>query len=525
MSKYRYLFLVLVLVALSLGTLIYSLRYERVSIKQFNTIDRPPNIRPDYTDAVIPPNIAPLNFLVQEEGLAYCVKVYSKHGKSIEVFSRRPKIIIPQKSWHRLLHANKGQQLYFDVFVKTGNSQWNRFSTIANKIAPESIDDFLIYRKIRPGYSTWRDIGIYQRNLRNYNESLVLSDSYFKNGCLNCHTFCNNQTDKALFPTRSLVYGTDSLLIEDGQVQKIGAKFTYASWHPSGRLVAYSVNNVRQFVHTFKRELRGVIDLDSLLAYYIVNSKTIKTSSKFSRKDYLETYPTWSPDGRYLYFCSAPILWSSQDKIPPDRYEEVKYDLVRINYDIDSDQWGQLETVVSANDTGLSVAYPRISPDGKWLLLCMADYGTFHVYSPSSDLYLLDLQAAHQTGQYAPKRLEINSDESESWHCWSSNSRWIVFSSKRDYGVFTRSYISYVDETGKVHKPLVVPQKDPAFYDSCLKTYNTPELVIEPVPLTGEKLAKVVRSSAKIPVDMPITMATPKAGTVPATGQWQGQRE
>lgn len=526
MSKYSYLFfLTLVVTGLLLGTSIYSRHYGKVSIKQFGNIDRPPNIRPDYTDTMIPPNIAPLNFLVQEDGLAYYVKIYSKQGNPIEVFSRGPKIIIPQKPWHRLLNANKGKQLHFDVFVKTGNNQWDRFSTIKNKIAPEPIDDFLVYRKIRPGYVHWRDIGIYQRNLCNYDESLILSDRYFKNGCLNCHTFCNNKTDKTLFPIRSYVYGTDSLLIEDGQAKKIGAKFTYSSWHPSGRLITYSANKIRQFFHTYRNELRDIVDLDSFLAYYVLDSKTIKTSPKFSRKDYLETYPTWSPDGRYLYFCSAPILWSNRDKVPPEHYDKVKYDILRISYDIDNDQWGELETAVSADETGLSAAFPRISPDGKWLLLCLADYGTFHVHSQDSDLYLLNLQAAQQTGRHIPKRLEINSDTSESWHCWSSNSRWIAFSSKRDYGVvFTRPYISYIDEAGKAYKPLVVPQKDPAFYDSCLRTYNTPELITEPVPLTGEKLARVIRNPAKITVDMPITMATPKAEAA-ASWRRQNQRE
>jgi len=85
-----------------------------------------------------------------------------------------------------------------------------------------------------------------------------------------------------------------------------------------------------------------------------------------------------------------------------------------------------------------------------------------------------------------------------------------------------RSYFSYVDQTGKVYKPILLPQKDPTFYDSCLKTYSVPELVTQPVQATGEKLARVIRGSRKISVDMPITMATPKAGVAPEP--WQ-QRE
>jgi len=135
---------------------------------------------------------------------------------------------------------------------------------------------------------------------------------------------------------------------------------------------------------------------------------------------------------------------------------------------------------------------------------------------------LMDLKAARQTGQFKYRRLQINSNQSESWHSWSSNSRWIAFSSKRQHGVFTRSYLSYVDQEGKVYNPILLPQKDPLFYDSCLETYSLPELVTQPVQATGEKLARVVRSSRKITVDMPITMATPKAGAAPSYKEpWQ----
>jgi len=139
---------------------------------------------------------------------------------------------------------------------------------------------------------------------------------------------------------------------------------------------------------------------------------------------------------------------------------------------------------------------------------------------------MMDLEAARQTGEYKYRRLDINSDKSESWHCFSSNSRWIAFSSKRDSGVFTRIYIAYVDTNGKVHKPILLPQRDPEYYDSCLWTYSVPELITEPVSVTKEKLGRVVRGSEKIPIEMPVTMATPKPGQPPDYQQpWQTERE
>ncbi len=508
---------------------------------QCSPVGRLPRIQPDYCQTVIPPNIAPLNFLVREDGTHYFVRIYSKKGRPIEVLSRSPKIVIPLRLWRKLLDLNRGEELHFDVSVKpqaakssaqTRNTQWDRFLTVTSKIASEDIDDYLVYRKIHPACGAWAEMGIYQRCLHNFDESLVLNNGYFGDGCLNCHTFCANQPAKMLIAVRSADYGSPELLVKDGTISKIGTKFGYASWHPSGKVVAYSINEVTQFFHSARDEVRDVLDLDSLVAYYLVDSKTAKTSPNISKKDRLETYPSWSPDGQYLYFCSAPLWWSQRNVIPA-RYNEIKYDLMRISYDVSRDRWGELETVLSAEDTGLSILLPRISPDGRWLLFCMCEYGCFPVYQQSSDLYMMDLNApatvSHQEGaggQFEYKRLEINSDESESWHSWSSNSRWIAFSSKRQSGAFTRIYLAYVDELGNVCKPLLLPQKDPTYYDSCLWTYSVPELIAEPVRFTKEKLARVLRGSQKIPVEMPVTMATPKPGALPAHDEpWQQGRQ
>jgi hypothetical protein len=473
-----------------------------------------PQIRPDYADTVIPPNLAPLNFLVRESGSRYLVRIRSQRGRPIEVTSRSGKIAIPERAWHELLNLNCGGQLTFEVSVQSGakgeGNSWRRFDTFRCTVAKEDIDNYLAYRRIHPVHSAWRDMGIYQRDLRGFSESVILSGEYFGGGCVNCHTFCNNRTDTMLISTRSKQYTNSAMIVRDGAVDKVAATFGYSAWHPTGKIVAYSSAKITMFQHAAGSEIRDVIDLDSFLAYYDVSSKMVKTVPAIARKDRLETYPTWSPDGRFLYFCSAPMTWTDRSVIP-EQYGQIKYDLVRIAYDPDRDAWGAPETVLSARDTGLSILLPRISPDGRWLLFCMCKYGCFPVYQQSSDLYLIDLEAAKSTGRYEYRRLEVNSDESESWHSWSSNSRWIAFGSKRGNGTFTRTYISYVDPNGVAHKPLLLPQKDPMHYDSCLWTYSVPELTTEPVKVIKENLGRVVRGSRQINVQVPITTATPKA--------------
>ncbi len=521
-KRYYYLVSFAAIVIFLCGLSYYLLREDITVSEQYSSVSRAPVISPDYTETVIPPNIAPLNFIVKEKGSQYSVRIYSTNGGNINLYSKNRRIVIPAGPWKELLNANRGQKLYFDVYAKDESNQWLRFETITNTIASEDIDTYLIYRKLYPSQASWREMGIYQRNVENHRESVVVDNSFYNEVCMNCHAFCGNRPDKMFLDVRSMKYGSSALLVEDGARNKIAKRLGFITWHPSGRLVVCSISSPRLLLHTARRYVQDIVELDSALIYYLLDSGTVKTSPKLAQKDRLETYPTWSPDGRYLYFCSAPMLWSDRYEVPPQRYDEVKYDLVRISYDPNSDTWGELETVLSAKDTGLSILEPRISPDGRWLLFCMCDYGSWPIHHPTSDLYIMDLEAARQTGQYKYRRLEVNSDQSEAWHSWSTNSRWIAFSSKRRYEVFTRIYFSYVDHAGTVYKPIILPQKDPEFYEFCLKTHTIPEFLIGPVEVTGEKLVRVIRGSRQIAVDIPISLATPKVEAIPGyEGPWK----
>ena len=472
-------------------------------------VGRVPKITPDYVGIVIPPNVAPLNHVINEPGEKYLVRIHAASGKQVEVVSRTGRIVIPQEKWKDLLANNAGRELRFDVRIKAKNGTWNQYQTIVNTIAEESIDSYLIYRFMMPSSYFPKRMKICQRNLENFNERVVLDTAFFGNGCAHCHAFANNAPDKMLIGIRSTSFPSATLFVHDGKIDKIGSKFGYTAWHPSGKIAAYSMNDVKQFFHTARTEIHDVVDLDSAIVYYDVDKSHTRTTPAISNKQRLETYPAWTPDGKSLYFSSAPLLWTDKETVPPRQYKEVRYDLMRIGYDINTDSWGTLETVLSAEETGLSILLPRVSPDGRFLLFCMSEYGCFPIYQPSSDLYLMDLQ----TGKY--QKPPINSDYAEAWHSWSSNSRWIVFSSKRQAGLFTRPYISYVDGHGTAHKPFVLPQEDPSFYESCCGVYSVPELIAGPVTVNNSALVKTVLSPAQISVNT-VTGATPKANSTEA---------
>jgi hypothetical protein len=464
------------------------------------TVSRPPRIRPDYSGVVIPPNIASLNFLVEEPGTDYRVRIRADQGPAIDVATHDASVVIPLSRWQSLLSANRGGQLHFEVCVRGPDGQWTRFEPIVNTIADADIDRYLCYRLIKPIYIVRVNVALYQRDVQTYDETVVVSNQSFRRGggCVNCHTFAPHQPDQMLLHSRGSAELSDlsgMIVVRQGRVSKLDSSALvrtpesdrgrvkkslagYAAWHPSGRLAAFVAGDMMQFFHAVG-EPRDVFNRESDLALYHADSNTVTTVPQISQPDRVETFPTWSPDGRTLYFCSTAPL-------PVARHREVRYDLMRISYDPDSQRWGEVEPVLLAKDTGLSIVEPRVSPDGRWLLCCMSEYGEFPAFQPSSDLYLMDLT----TRRYA--RLDINSPRAESWHCWSSNSRWIAFASKRVDGTFARLYFSYVDDQGRAHKPVLLPQRDPTFYDRFLKTYNVPELTPTPVPVTERDLVEAI---------------------------------
>lgn len=478
------------------------------------TVPRPPRIRPDYSGTVIPPNIAPLNFLVEEPGTDYRVRIRADQGAAIDVASRNGTIVIPVSRWQSLLSANRGGPLHFEVCIRDPDGQWTRFEPIVNTIAEADIDRYLCYRLIKPIYIIRVHVAIHQRDVQTYDESVVVSNQSFRRGggCVNCHTFAPHQPDQMLLHSRGSAELSDlsgMIVVRQGRVIKVDSRVlvrtaesdrgrvkkslaSYAAWHPTGRLAAFAASDIIQFFHAVG-ENRDVFNRESDLALYHADSNTVTTVPQLSQPDRVETFPAWAPDGRTLYFCSTAPL-------PVARHREVRYDLMRVSYDPDAERWGDVEPVLLAKDTGLSITEPRVAPDGRWLLFCMSEYGEFPVFQPSSDLYLMDLTTRRYT------RLAVNSPRSESWHSWSRNSRWIVFASKRLDGTFARLYFSYVDDQGQAHKPVLLPQKDPTFYDRFLKTYNAPELTPTPVPATERALVEAIcqrdRSGAAAPPDM-----------------------
>jgi WD40 repeat protein len=446
-------------------------------------------LEPDYTGITIPPNIAPLNFMINEEGSAYLVKFSGPEGRQFEVYSKDGNILIPERKWKLMLQENKGKEIKVDIFARNSNKQWQKFSPVTWNIAVEKIDPYLSYRLLYPGYESWRELSIKQRSLVDFREHSVIENTVVDENCINCHAYNNGRSDDFLFHMRGTLGGTyfysgGKLVKTNLKTEEMANGAVYPRWHPSGKFVAFSSNKIVQRFHSANNKKVEVSDLESSLVMYDIVKNEMMNVELADKEEYMDTYPEWSPDGRYLYFCRAEQIGEVYD------YREIRYNLYRTSFDQDNKIFENTEIVFDAAQINKSVSFPRISPDGKYLVLTLADYGCFPIWHKEADLWLIDLET------FEPTRLELNSECTDSYHSWSSNGKWLVFSSKRTDGLTARPYMAYIGENGNSSKPFVLPQKDPEFYNRFLKSYNIPEFSSIKIDLNPGRIRRVASAPA-----------------------------
>lgn len=451
--------------------------------------DREPLIEPDYSGITIPPNIAPLNFAIKEDASGFFTVLSSEKSRAVKIRSGKGKIRIPQKKWARLLDENKGGAVNIDIFIRKKKGGWERLRRISNHISAEPIDPYLTFRVIYPGYESWEELSIMQRSLESFSEKPVIENSLVDQNCVNCHSFNNGNSQDFLYHMRGSLGGT--YFYRDGEFRKVNLKIekmknsaVYPRWHPSGNFVAFSSNKIVQQFHSVNPNRIEVSDLESSMVLYDVRRNEMSDMKLEGWEESMDTYPEWSPDGNYLYFCRAKK--AGQVFV----YSDVHYNLFRVPFDQSSRKTGKPELVFDASAMGKSVSFPRISPDGKYVAVTLHNYGCFPIWHREADIYLIDLATMDTLG------LQLNSDKTDSYHSWSSNGRWMAFSSRRSDGLTTRIYISGISSDGSASKPFIVPQQDPEFYDRFLKSYNVPELSNLRIRVKPGKMRKIAEGKA-----------------------------
>lgn len=467
--------------------------------EQYSEAGIAPTVYPDYSDGItIPYNIAPLNFAYTMEGEKYVTEL--KAGEqSLVVKGKQTDWDI--KKWHTFLDNNKGRYIEVNAYVQTDNG-WQKYRPITWRVAEEPVDPYISYRIIAPSYVTYEELSIRQRELGTFDEDIIYNNMLLSTDedgqCINCHSYKNYKTDHMQFHARQHKGGT--LIVNGEEVRKVNLKTdstisagVYPAWHPTHNLIAYSVNDTGQSFHTKKNNKIEVQDLKSDLILYDVDRNEVSHIENDTLE--WEVFPAWAPDGKTLYYCSAHLEiqdHAQREREIIDRYRDFKYNIYRKAFDPETKTFGPSELVLDARAMGKSATFPRISPDGRYLLFGMGEYGCFHIWHKDADLYIIDLE----TMKLRNVR-EVNSDDVESYHAWSSNGRWMLFTSRRDDGGYTRLYLAYFDKRGRAHKPFLLPQRDPYFYGDYYKSYNVPEFMVEPVAITPQEFADYLNQDAQ----------------------------
>ena len=467
----------------------------------FTEVNETPHIYPDYVDVVVPPNIAPLNFLVDD--VEDVVAEIKSQASRVTFGGKKNKMQIDEKEWHELLAEAKGKSLSVRVYTKK-DGKWLAYKPFSIDVAEEDIDPYVSFRVLPPTFVGYDELSIRQRNLTNFEETTIYNNRQISHGlegqCINCHSYQNYGTSNMMFHTRMQNPGT--MIVSDGELIFVNLKAdgmisaaAYNSWHPHLPIIAFSTDHTMQSFHT--RDITKVEVMESASDLVIYDVKKNRVQVVLNDSTEWELFPSWSPDGKYLYYCSAHYEYQQGYEDTDEllkNYKQLQYNLYRLSFDADSMAFGEPELIYDARSKNRSAVQPRVSQDGRYVLLAEGPNGLFHIWHTSAEIEILDLQ----TGELLDTKT-MNSPLPESYPSFSSNDRWIMFESRRDDGNYTRTYFAYFDKQGKVHKPFMMPAEDPEYFRLLLRSWSRPELMKEPVRITPRQFyEKILTEPLKV---------------------------
>ena len=455
-------------------------------------VDQLPDIYPDYIDVTIPVDIAPLNFSMTDDDVA-TMDVTVKGSKTGTLHTNGDFADFDINDWHQLLEDNQSGQLMVTVCAEK-DGKWTQYREFPIHVSKYPLDEWgITYRRIPPSYEIYSKMGLYQRDLSNFEETALLMNTQSPGMCINCHTANRTNPDQYVFHIRG-VHGATAIHRQGknellkARNDSLGGSMVYPYWHPNGRYCAFSTNKTSQMFHLAKNKRIEVYDSSSDVFVYDTQTHTILKDTLTMKTYWAENCPAFSPDGKWLYYTTA------KRQLYPTDYDKECYSLCRVAFDANTGKIGQqVDTLISTDRIGKSVTWPRPSYDGRYIMYTQTDYGYFSIWHPEADLWLMDLQ----TGETRPID-EVNSERAESYHNWNTNSHWFLFTSRRDDGLYSRIYIASFED-GKATKPFLLPQRDPKnYYRRLMYSFNTPDFSNRRIQTDAREMGLQIESDQRI---------------------------
>ncbi|MFZ0960543.1 MAG: tetratricopeptide repeat protein [Terriglobia bacterium] len=338
--------------------------------------------------------------------------------------------------------------------------------------------------------------------------------------CINCHSFARNGkwlgldvdgpgNDKGLYgitPVEKATSIQDRNVIRWSSFAEEGAmRFGFMSQiSPDGRYVITSIEppggRVRSYQSRFysaSYEFYGFGQVfyptRGILGWYDRITHTLKALPGADDPNYVQASAFWSPDGKWLVFSRAPAkdpYYAGQKmatRANDPNETQIKYDLYRIPFN--NGEGGTPERIVGASQNGMSNDFPKVSPDGRWIVF--VENGNGLLMRPDSKLYIVPF------GGGKARRLRCNLSLMNSWHSFSPNGHWLVFSSK-GLSLYTKLFLTHIDAAGNDSPAILIENATPANRAANIPEFvNVPENGLEKISAPATDYYQIL-SRAKI---------------------------
>lgn len=434
-------------------------------------------VRP-YNNASFPKNIAPPEFCWEDRvDNIWLIKIFlPQHPSPLFIITDKKCWSPSFETWEKIKNSSLGKYITLEVrgcVMKNGKRQDEIIykDEVKFKISEYPADNIIVYRLVSPLFHTQKTPDIYYRYIDSFETKPFLrsKDIY----CTNCHAFpthdglqpkeaklaiaVRDQLPSRKFSGRGKrILGIYNFPSQKGKTFNINSFFM--GWSPDGRKIAVTSGEEVIIRPCITLETQQFFVLKSDITIVDVETNQITPLKGASEPEYMENFPTWSPDGRTIIFSRT------EEPKSDDYLLRLKFNLYKIEYN--NGQGGIPIPIEGAAFNGKSNYAARYSPNGRWVVFNQANSAS--LVEPTSQLWILSTQAGSQ-----PRKLECNVDYAmNSWHSWSSNSRWLLFASKRDDGIFARIYLTEIDENGHASPPVRLPLKDEP-----MMCFNVPEFL------------------------------------------------